>query len=64
MWFGVAFAAALPLVVLRSRDAYAPLRRLSVLNVLFLCLSLVFVHVIARGALWSPYYKITVVTGG
>jgi spermidine synthase len=63
MWFGVAFAAAVPLVALAEPGRHGPRAALVGLNLLFLGLSLVFVHVIARGALWSPYYKITLVQG-
>ena len=55
VWFGVAFAAAVPLVALAEPGRHGPLGAALVgLNLLFLGLSLVFVHVIARGALWSP----------
>jgi SAM-dependent methyltransferase len=58
-WFGTAFAAALPLVLwpapgVRARPAPA------IAGVLLLGVSLALVHVMARGALWSPYYKVTV----
>jgi SAM-dependent methyltransferase len=36
----------------------------SILNVGFLLVSLVLVHVMARGTLWSPYYKINVLQEG
>jgi SAM-dependent methyltransferase len=49
-WFAVAFAAALPL--LRGRGI--------ALNLALLGISLALVHVMARTAIWSPYYKITV----
>jgi SAM-dependent methyltransferase len=69
VWFGIAFVAAVPL--LASPDAPptgvtgmgAP-RSASpaflVLNLVLLAGSLVMVHQMARGAIWSPYYKITV----
>ena len=58
-WFGTAFAAALPLILwpesgVRARPAPA------VAGVLLLGVSLALVHAMARGALWSPYYKVTV----
>jgi predicted membrane-bound spermidine synthase len=69
VWFGVAFAAALPLLLTPEVAANriggaAALRRASAavvaINVVLLAGSLVMVHVMARGAIWSPYYKITV----
>ena len=74
-WFGVGFAAALPLLltgepgvgppaVRLKPDTTTPGARISgafaVVNVSLLALTLVLVHVMARGSLWSPYYKITV----
>jgi predicted membrane-bound spermidine synthase len=54
VWFGVAFAAALPLVwrstTLQGRTT----------AIVLLAVSLSIVHVMARTAIWSPYYKITV----
>ena len=62
-WFGVAFAAALPLLcrwaTRRSRLVRAGGVFVAV-NVALLAVALGLVHVMARGALWSPYYKITV----
>jgi spermidine synthase len=61
-WFGVGFAAALPLLLWREPDA-APARRggLGVaMNVALLAVALVLVHGMAGESLWSPYYKITV----
>jgi SAM-dependent methyltransferase len=60
-WFGIGFAAALPLLV--SPDPGGGSRRagaLAAVNVALLASTLVLVHVMARGSLWSPYYKITV----
>jgi SAM-dependent methyltransferase len=63
-WFGLAFAAAVPLLFL-SEPGDGPARRLSIpvaaVNVALLGVSLVFVHSMARGSLWSPYYKIGVI---
>jgi spermidine synthase len=62
-WFGIAFVAALPLLMTAEPEpAGAPRAgavRLAV-NVALLAVSLVLVHSLARGSLWSPYYKITV----
>jgi SAM-dependent methyltransferase len=68
MWFGIAFAAAVPLLLSNESPAYttagATRRGVSapvvVVNLALLAGSLALVHVMARGAIWSPYYKITV----
>ena len=67
MWFGIAFASAVPLLLsteVPANGGTAPARGFSVpvvvVNVALLAASLVIVHVMARGAIWSPYYKITV----
>ena len=68
VWFGIAFAAAAPLVLTPEAPASAypeaAARRSSSLgaavNIALLVVSLVLVHAMARGAIWSPYYKITV----
>ena len=64
-WFGIGFAAAVPLLLIRragapAAPARAARRRSSAVNVALLALTLGLVHVMARGSLWSPYYKITV----
>jgi SAM-dependent methyltransferase len=74
-WFGVGFAAALPLLLTGEPGTGPPAVRLkpdtttpraragrafAAVNVGLLALTLVLVHVMARGSLWSPYYKITV----
>jgi SAM-dependent methyltransferase len=64
VWFGLAFAAAVPLIVLADPERSQPRGLFVAVNLLLLGVSLVFVHVMARGALWSPYYKITVVQAG
>ena len=77
IWFGLAFAAAIPLLVTPepSPEAAAsrrvpptgrkPAPRIATLvDVTLLVVSLVLVHLMARGALWSPYYKITVAENG
>jgi SAM-dependent methyltransferase len=63
VWFGLAFGAAVPLV---WRDASASpkptlkARTTTIVNLTLLAVSLALVHVMAREAIWSPYYKITV----
>src|SRR3954468_24870580 len=53
VWFGVAAAAALPLVVQDRRT-------IALVNVALLLVSVGIVHRMERGSLWSPYYRITV----
>jgi SAM-dependent methyltransferase len=62
-WFGVGFAAAVPLLATADPVQGPPGRwRIASLaaNAALLAAALALVHVMARGALWSPYYKITV----
>ena len=74
VWFTLPFAAAIVMLVtpepaadygVPAGVALPPVRRPApraavVVDVALLAVSLVLVHVMARGALWSPYYKITV----
>ena len=60
VWFAVGFAAALPLIVSPEPGTTRPRIPAVAANLALLAISLAFVHVMARGALWSPYYKITV----
>src|SRR6266850_3339241 len=53
VWFGIATAAALPFVTNGRRLVAAG-------NVALLAASLVVVHRMESGSLWSPYYRITV----
>jgi hypothetical protein len=57
VWFAVAGAAALPLVV---EDRWP----LATVNVALLAITIVIVHVMGAGSLWSPYYRITVFNDG
>lgn len=60
-WFAVGFAAAIPLMLIPEPGpaASAP-RGLGLLaNIALLAAALCCVHLLARGSLWSPYYKIT-----
>ena len=54
VWFAVAFAAALPFLLNGGS------RMIAVANVALLAASLAVVSHMARGSLWSPYYKINV----
>jgi hypothetical protein len=69
VWFGIAFAAAVPLLVtpeapvdgIGVRATPGKASTASILfNLALLAGSLTLVHLMARGAIWSPYYKITV----
>ena len=68
VWFGIAFASAVPLLVTpdRAPDGTRPgggrglSRGVIAVNLVLLAGSLVMVYAMARGAIWSPYYKITV----
>ena len=62
-WFGIGFAAAVPLLLSGESDGGGFARAGGVavgVNIALLVLTLGLVHVMARGSLWSPYYKITV----
>ncbi|HZA33850.1 MAG TPA: methyltransferase domain-containing protein, partial [Vicinamibacterales bacterium] len=60
VWFVLAFGVAIPLLALPEPGQRSPALASVVVNVVLLCASLGLVHAMARGALWSPYYKITV----
>lgn len=65
VWFAVAFAASIPLLLAPEGDDLPRASRTGVvLDVALLVVSLVMVHAMARGAVWSPYYKITVAQQG
>src|SRR5262245_48098024 len=51
-WFAIVAVAALPFVVSKGRA-------LAVVNIALLAVSLVVVHRMEAGSLWSPYYRIT-----
>jgi SAM-dependent methyltransferase len=61
VWFGVAFAAAVPLVSTAAASGERrPPTLLIAANVALLVVSIGLVEALARGSLWSPYYRITV----
>ena len=77
VWFGVAFAAALPFLVRLKPDttylngtsstSYVVSgfsRTVSIVNVLLLLASLLIVYRMQGGSLWSPYYRITLFQDG
>jgi SAM-dependent methyltransferase len=59
-WWTLAAAAAVPLLLTAEPGLPRPRPAATVVNVLLLCASIGLVHVMARGTLWSPYYKIGV----
>jgi spermidine synthase len=59
-WFAIGFTAAVPLLLSNEPGASLSPRTFAAANVALLAVTLVLVHVMARGSLWSPYYKITV----
>jgi predicted membrane-bound spermidine synthase len=72
-WFGLAFLSAVPLLLWAEPAieggplARAPVRTSSsavVVSLAMLAVSIGVVQVMARGAIWSPYYKITVANDG
>ena len=61
VWFGVAFLAALPLITTTEPGARRKPGALSIaISVMLLGIALSLIHTLGRGALWSPYYKITI----
>lgn len=65
VWFAMAFAAAIPLLM--NADPFDGRRQAAAVlavNLALLAGALAAVHVMARGAIWSPYYRITVKSGG
>jgi hypothetical protein len=59
-WFGVAAAAALPLLLRAAPGETAPRTAAVAMGILCLAASLAVVFVMARGSIWSPYYKVIV----
>ena len=60
-WFAIAFVTAIPLLLTAEPDAgrSRPKAFPVVANLVLLAGTLFCVHLLARGSLWSPYYKIT-----
>src|SRR4030095_7868453 len=58
-WFAIGFAAAIPLLLTGERGEGAARKDgiFSGVNIALLVATLVLVHIMARGSLWSPYYK-------
>jgi SAM-dependent methyltransferase len=65
VWFGTAFAAAMPLLLRPEpgepvRAARRSVTPAAAVGIALLAVSLGLVYAMARGAIWSPYYKVTV----
>jgi hypothetical protein len=60
-WFAIAFVAAIPLLLTSNSDGGLSAGKGFALaaNIILLLVALFCVHLLARGSLWSPYYKIT-----
>ncbi|HEV3059415.1 MAG TPA: methyltransferase domain-containing protein [Vicinamibacterales bacterium] len=63
VWFAVAFVAALPFIL---EGPWTPARipAIPAINIALLAASLMLIHQMERGSLWSPYYRITVLDAG
>jgi spermidine synthase len=59
-WWSLAAVAAVPLLVRPAPGERRAATALVAINLVLLALSIGLIHVMARGTLWSPYYKITV----
>jgi SAM-dependent methyltransferase len=60
IWFGVAFAAAIPLLATGAPGETPPARPVLLANIALLVISFGVVYALARESLWSPYYRINV----
>ena len=59
-WFAIAAAAAIPLVLTPEPGARRDHPAIVAANIVLLCGSVAVAHMMARQAIWSPYYKLTV----
>lgn len=64
IWFGVGFAAAVPLILRAAPGERQPGLPVVAVSIVCLAVSLAVIHIMARGALWSPYYKVEVRSEG
>ena len=64
IWFGVGFAAAVPLILRAAPGERHPGLPSVGVSIICLAASLTVIHVMARGSLWSPYYKVEVRSEG
>ncbi len=60
VWFGLASAAALPLILRAGPGEQAPRAMAAGLQIALLVITIGVTHLLARGTIWSPYYKIGV----
>jgi len=60
VWFAVGFGAAAPLIMRPAPGETRPSTPIILFSVVCLAASYVIVNAMARGTIWSPYYKIEV----
>ena len=63
-WFGVAFAAAIPLLMRGAPGELQPRPWLVASSLACLAAAFVIVLVMAKGTMWSPYYKVVMRSQG
>jgi SAM-dependent methyltransferase len=64
VWFAVGFAAAVPLLARSAPTERQPRPLIVILSLACLAASLGIISVMAKGSLWSPYYKVEVRSEG
>ena len=64
VWFGIAAAAALPLLTRGAPGETNPRASLVAANLALVAVSLGLVSVMALGSTWSPYYKVVIRSDG
>ena len=60
VWFGLAFAAALPLILKTAPGEARPRAAVIALSLACLAVSLWMAGIMSRDTIWSPYYKVQV----
>jgi SAM-dependent methyltransferase len=63
-WFGLAGAVALPLILRAGPGEPGPRPTATAAQIALLVVAVAVTHVMARGTIWSPYYKIGVMQQG
>src|SRR5688500_2647775 len=64
VWFAAALGASMPLILRAAPGEARPGRLVIALSVACLVTSVAMVNIMARGTIWSPYYKVEVRTEG